>query len=82
MIPILTRIRCSSGTVAFRSASPRCSETAHSTASTTLPFLAYAQAFLTLDYGRGAATALMALVVVIALALVYARDVRKTEGEA
>ncbi|MBU5421768.1 sugar ABC transporter permease [Cellulomonas hominis] len=52
------------------------------TASTTLPFLAYAQAFLTLDYGRGAATALMALVVVVALALVYARDVRKTEGEA
>jgi ABC-type sugar transport system permease subunit len=52
------------------------------TASTTLPFLAYAQAFLTLDYGRGAATALMALVVVVVLALVYARDVRTTEGEA
>jgi ABC-type sugar transport system permease subunit len=51
------------------------------TASTTLPFLAYSEAFLTLDYGQGAATALMALVVVVVLALLYARDVRRTEGE-
>ncbi|MFF5233376.1 carbohydrate ABC transporter permease [Dactylosporangium sp. NPDC000521] len=52
------------------------------TASTTLPFLAYSEAFLTLDYGRGAATALIALAVVVVLALIYSRDVRRTEEEA
>ncbi len=49
------------------------------TASTTLPYLAYVEAFIKLDYGGGAATALIALVVVIVLALVYVRDVRRTE---
>lgn len=49
------------------------------TASTTLPFLAYVEAFLRLDYGGGAATALIALAVVIVLALFYARDVRRSE---
>ncbi|WP_457098881.1 carbohydrate ABC transporter permease [Microbacterium sp. P5_E9] len=49
------------------------------TSSTTLPYLAYVQAFQRLDYGAGAATALLALLVVIALALVYARDVRRSE---
>ncbi|MFF2051240.1 carbohydrate ABC transporter permease [Leifsonia sp. NPDC058194] len=49
------------------------------TASTTLPYLAYAQAFIRLDYGQGAATALLALVVVLVFALVYVRDVRRTE---
>jgi len=52
------------------------------TSSTTLPYLAYAQAFLTLDYGRGAATALLSLVVVVVLAVVYARDVRRNEETA
>lgn len=49
------------------------------TASTTLPYLAYVEAFLRLDYGQGAATALIALAVVIVLALFYARDVRRSE---
>ena len=49
------------------------------TASTTLPYLAYVEAFVKLDYGSGAATALIALVVVIGLALIYARDVRRNE---
>lgn len=49
------------------------------TASTTLPFLAYVEAFVRLDYGSGAATALIGLVVVIVLALIYARDVRRNE---
>ena len=49
------------------------------TSSTTLPYLAYAQAFQNLDYGGGAATALLALVVVVVFALVYARDVRRNE---
>ena len=49
------------------------------TASTTLPYSAYVEAFVKLDYGSGAATALIALVVVIGLALLYARDVRRNE---
>ncbi|PJJ65087.1 carbohydrate ABC transporter permease [Compostimonas suwonensis] len=49
------------------------------TSSATLPYLAYAQAFQKLDYGSGAATALLALAVVIVFALVYARDVRRNE---
>lgn len=49
------------------------------TSSTTLPYLAYVQAFRGLDYGAGAATALLALAVIIVFALVYARDVRRTE---
>jgi multiple sugar transport system permease protein len=49
------------------------------TASTTLPYLAYAQAFIRLDYGQGAATALLALAVVLVFALVYVRDVRRAE---
>ena len=52
------------------------------TSSTTLPYLAYAQAFQNLDYGGGAATALLALVVVVVFALVYARDVRRNEEAA
>jgi ABC-type sugar transport system permease subunit len=49
------------------------------TSSTTLPYLAYVEAFLRLDYGQGAATALIALAVVVVLALFYARDVRRSE---
>lgn len=51
------------------------------TASTTLPYLAYVDAFVKLDYGGGAATALIGLAVVIVLALFYARDVRRNEEE-
>ncbi|MEN0070120.1 MAG: sugar ABC transporter permease, partial [Propionicimonas sp.] len=50
------------------------------TASTTVPYLAYVEAFIKLDYGSGAAAALLALAVVVPFALVYARDVRRTEG--
>ncbi|KQW08125.1 hypothetical protein ASC66_04090 [Leifsonia sp. Root4] len=49
------------------------------TASTTLPYLAYVQAFVKLDYGSGAATALIGLSVIVVLALIYARDARRTE---
>ena len=49
------------------------------TSSTTLPYLAYVDAFIRLDYGQGAATALLALGVVLVLALIYARDVRRNE---
>jgi len=49
------------------------------TSSTTLPYLAYVEAFQRLDYGAGAATALLSLVVVVVFALVYARDVRRNE---
>jgi len=51
------------------------------TSSTTLPYLAYVHAFVELNYGQGAATALIALVVVLVLALVYARDVRHNEED-
>lgn len=49
--------------------------------TTTLPYLAYVEAFIKLDYGGGAATALVGLAIVLVLALVYARDVRRSEGE-
>lgn len=49
------------------------------TASATVPYLAYVQAFVKLDYGSGAATALLALIVVLPFALIYARDVRRNE---
>jgi multiple sugar transport system permease protein len=49
------------------------------TASTTLPYLAYVEAFVKLDYGAGAATALIGLVVIVVLALIYARDTRRAE---
>ncbi len=49
------------------------------TASTTIPYLAYIEAFIKLNYGQGAATALLGLVVVVVLALIYARDTRRNE---
>jgi len=49
------------------------------TSSTTLPFLAYLQAFQGNDYGAGAATAVLSLVIVLVLALFYARDVGRNE---
>ena len=51
------------------------------TSSTTLPYLAYVQAFAKLNYGAGAATALLSLGVVVIFALVYARDVRRNEED-
>lgn len=49
------------------------------TTSTTLPYLAYVEAFIKLNYGSGSATALLALLVVLPFALIYARDVRWNE---
>ena len=51
------------------------------TSSTTIPYLAYVEAFSKLNYGGGAAIALIGLVIVITLALVYARDVRRNEED-
>jgi len=49
------------------------------TATTTLPFLAYVQAFIRFDFGIGAATAMTAVLMVLVLAMVYARSIRKEE---
>jgi multiple sugar transport system permease protein len=49
------------------------------TATTTLPFLGYLQAFVRFDFGLGAATALIAVLMVLVLAVLYARGVRKEE---
>lgn len=49
------------------------------TSSTTVPYLAYVEAFVKLNYGGGAATALLGLAVVVVLALIYARDARRNE---
>ncbi len=48
-------------------------------ATTTLPFLGYVQAFVRFDFGVGAATALIAVLMVLVLAVLYARSVRKEE---
>ena len=50
------------------------------TATTTLPFLGYLQAFVRFDFGLGASTALIAVLMVLVLAFLYAREVRK-EGK-
>lgn len=47
------------------------------TATTTLPYLSYVQAFTEQDYGLGAATAVLSLVIVAALAVIYVRNARK-----
>jgi multiple sugar transport system permease protein len=49
------------------------------TATTTLPFLGYVQAFVRFDFGLGAATALIAVLMVLVLAVLYARSVRNEE---
>ena len=51
------------------------------TATNTLPFLGYLQAFIRFDFGLGASTAVIALLLVIVLAVVYARSVRKEERD-
>ena len=49
------------------------------TATVTLPFLGYLQAFARFDFGLGSATALIAGALVVVLAVFYARNVRKEE---
>lgn len=49
-------------------------------ATNTLPFLSYLQAFVRFDFGMGAATAVISVLLVIVLAVIYARSVRKEEA--
>jgi len=49
------------------------------TATTTLPFLGYIQAFIRFDFGLGSATAVIAALMVAALAVLYSRSVRGEE---
>ncbi|WP_043496545.1 carbohydrate ABC transporter permease [Georgenia sp. SUBG003] len=51
------------------------------TATNTLPFLGYLQAFVRYDFGLGAATSLLTVAGVLVLAFVYARSIRKEEKE-
>ncbi len=51
------------------------------TATTTLPFLGYVQAFIRFDFGLGASTAVLAVLMVIVLAVIYARSVRREEQD-
>lgn len=51
------------------------------TATNTLPFLGYLQAFVRYDYGLGAATSAMAVVGVLVLAVLYARSIRREEAD-
>jgi len=51
------------------------------TVTTTLPFLSYLEAFVRFDFGLGSATAVITVVLVIVLAMVYARSVRREERE-
>ncbi|MBO1752642.1 sugar ABC transporter permease [Actinotalea sp. BY-33] len=51
------------------------------TATNTLPFLGYMQAFVRYDFGLGAATSVAAVLGVLVLAAVYARSIRREESE-
>jgi multiple sugar transport system permease protein len=51
------------------------------TATNTLPFLGYLQAFVRYDYGLGAATSVVAVVGVLVLAVLYARSIRREEAD-
>jgi multiple sugar transport system permease protein len=51
------------------------------TATNTLPFLGYLQAFVRYDYGLGAATSALAVVGVLVLAVVYARSIKREEAD-
>ncbi|MEJ5943773.1 sugar ABC transporter permease [Pseudokineococcus basanitobsidens] len=51
------------------------------TATNTLPFLGYLQAFARYDFGLGAATSVLAVAGVLVLAFVYARSIRREEAE-
>lgn len=48
--------------------------------TTTLPFLSYLQAFVRFDFGMGAATAVISVLLVLVLAVIYARSVRAEEA--
>jgi multiple sugar transport system permease protein len=50
------------------------------TATNTLPFLSYLQAFVRYDFGLGAATAVISVLLVLVLAFIYARSVRREEA--
>jgi multiple sugar transport system permease protein len=50
------------------------------TATETLPFLSYQQAFVQYNFGQGSATAILAVVLVLVLAVIYARSVLKEES--
>lgn len=51
------------------------------TATNTLPFLGYLQAFVRYDFGLGSATSVFTVLFVIVLAVVYARSIRREESE-
>ena len=51
------------------------------TATQTLPYMSYQQAFIGYDFSGGAATAVVTVILVLALALVYSRSVLKEEHE-
>ncbi|WP_447924604.1 carbohydrate ABC transporter permease [Georgenia muralis] len=51
------------------------------TATNTLPFLGYLQAFSRFDFGLGASTSVVAVLVVLVLAVLYARSISKEEKE-
>lgn len=51
------------------------------TSTQTLPYLSFQQAFVGYDFSAGAATAVLAVVLVLVLAAVYARNVLKEESE-
>lgn len=50
------------------------------TATNTLPYLGYLQAFHSYDYGLGASTSVLAMALVVVLALAYARQSRKEQS--
>lgn len=49
------------------------------TATNTLPFLGYLQAFSRYNFGLGAATSVIAVLIVLAMAVVYARSIHREE---
>jgi multiple sugar transport system permease protein len=50
------------------------------TATNTLPFLGYLQAFVRFDFGLGASTAVITVLLVLVLAFIYARSIRSEEA--
>lgn len=51
------------------------------TATNTLPFLGYLQAFVRYDFGLGSATSVVTVLFVLVLAVVYARSIRREESD-
>ena len=51
------------------------------TATNTLPFLGYIQAFVRYDFGLGAATSVVTVLLVLVMAFIYARSIRREESE-